>query len=318
MNAADFFRAYLVAYLFWAGIGVGSLGLLLMHDLTGGRWGQAAAPVLESASLTLPWMALLFLPVLLGAKHVYPWWAPSSSAHFNGAYLNKTFFVLRAALYFALWSAAARRRRGGGAWWAGPALVAHVLAITFASIDWAESIEAPWSSTVWGFLWVCGFGLAAFCLCVLVSWRLADGRPLPPQYGHDLGNLLLTFVMLWAYMSFVQWLVIWSGDLPDEIRWYVARAGRGWRWMAAALAALGFFGPFYALLMRGIKRDIRRLAAVAAVLAAMRVVDVVWLVGFAPGLLSLLVFAAVGAVWLALFALGLRGRVFEPARFYGA
>ncbi len=333
MTADDLFRSYLIAYLFWLGVGAGSLGALLLQDLTGGKWGRAAAPILEAGSLTLPWMALLFVPVVIGAGRIYPWWAHAADARYNPMYLNRTFFVIRAAVYFLLWGGAAvglerlgeARRAGGGAWWAGPALVAHVLAITFASIDWAASIDAPWGSTIYGFLWICGFGVAAFCLCILASaWR-AGSRPMPAQYSHDLGNLLLAFVMLWAYMSFVQWLVIWSGDLPDEIRWYLARGGRGWEWTAAALAALGFFAPFYALLMRGVKRSLPRLAAVAGALAALRLVDVVWLVApsfgvgaFRPRVLHLVVFLAVGGVWLSLFARKFRAKVFEPGRFYGA
>jgi hypothetical protein len=338
-----FFQAYLFAYLFWLGIALGCLGIIMLHNLSGGGWGIAIRRLLESGMRTLPLMALFFLPLLLGLPHLYEWARPEEVAHdallqHKAAYLNVPFFLLRAALYFALWI--------GGAWamsrWSGPSdanadprlsarrralsgpgLAIYVLTITFASMDWVMSLEAHWYSTIYGVHFLGGHALAAFAFAILFAAVLSRRAPLSdvvaPAHWLDLGNLLLGFVMLWAYFAFSQWLIIWSGNLPEEIVWYTRRNSGGWEWVARLLIVFHFFLPFLLLLSRATKRRGRRLAAIAGGIIAMRFVDIFWytMPAFRPGQFSVhwMDVAApvgIGGVWLAGFFWQLRRAPWLP------
>lgn len=349
-----FFQAYLFAYVFWLGIALGCLGIVLLHNLSGGAWGVAIRRLLESGMNTLPLLALLFLPLLFGLHHLYEWTHPEAVAkdvllRHKAAYLNLPFFLIRAALYFALWIAAAAlltrwslqaregdmqaaaRLRG----FSGPGLVVYVLAITFASMDWIMSLEAHWFSTIFGVHFLGGHGLAALAFTILFLAIVGD----PPTAEHfaspqalDLGNLLLGFVMLWAYFVLSQWLIIWSGNLPEEAVWYTHRNRGGWQWLPGALVLFHFFVPFLLLLSRRNKRKVEFLAAIAAMILLMRLVDLFWYIApaFRTGELRLhwLDLAApvgIGGIWLAEFlrqlqrspALPARGNALEESAAHG-
>ncbi|HWO42748.1 MAG TPA: hypothetical protein VNO43_13190, partial [Candidatus Eisenbacteria bacterium] len=250
----------------------------------------------------------------------------------KAAYLNVPFFLVRAALYFALWIGPAwlmsrwsdRHDATGDQRWinrlrllSGPGLVVYVLTITFASIDWLMSLEPRWYSTIYGVHFLGGHALSAFAFAILFAGILARREPLSGVVTtarlFDLGNLLLAFVMLWAYFSFSQWLIIWSGNLPEEILWYTRRNSGGWEWVARALIVFNFFLPFLLLLSRATKRRPAFLAAVAGGVVMMRLIDVFWYVApaFHPGAftihwMDILAPAGIGGIWAAAFLRELR------------
>jgi hypothetical protein len=342
-DPAEFFHAYLTAYLFWIGIALGCLALLMLHHLVSGRWGFVIQRLLESAASTLPLLALLFVPLLFGLRELFLWARPEMVAaqeilRHRQPYLNAPFFVARLILYFAVWillasrlsqwsleqdrTAAAdltRRLRR----LSGPGLILYGMTVTFAAFDWAMTLGPQWHSTIFGAVFMVGQGLAALCFMVVVTSHLRDRGPLAgvmsPQQFHDLGNLMLAFVMLWAYMAFSQYLIIWSGNLPDEIPWYVSRMAGGWMWVAMFLIAFHFAVPFLLLLSRGTKRRAEILLGVAVGLLVMRMVDLFYIVvpafhptGFALHWLDVLAPIGIGGIWLWAFLGRLRGKSLLP------
>lgn len=351
-NPPEFFHAYLMAYLFWLGIALGCLAILMLHHLVSGRWGFVIQRLLESGSRTLPLMALLFVPLLFGLRELFLWARPEAVAaqailRHRQPYLNTPFFSARVVLYFAVWIALAtllsrwsleqdrtaapdltRRLR----LLSGPGLVLYGLTVTFAAFDWVMTLGPQWHSTIFGAVFIVGQVLAALCFMVVVARQLSQRGPLAgvmsPQQFHDLGNLILAFVMLWAYMAFSQYLIIWSGNLPDEIPWYVSRMAGGWMWVAMFLITFHFAVPFLLLLSRATKRRAEILIGVASGLLVMRLVDLHFIVTPAlhPGGVTLhwmdvLAPVGVGGVWLWAFLGRLRGKPLLPLhdpRFVGA
>ena len=343
VDPSQFFAAYLVAYLFWLSIALGGFAVSMIHHLTGGAWGLPVRRVLEAASRTLPYLALLFLPLLAGLADLYPWARPEAVAadvllRHKAPYLNLPFFLARAALYFALW--------GGFAWLlsrlsrrqdalgdprlarrmqllAAPGLGLYCLAATFASFDWLMALDPHWYSTIYGVYFVGGHGLSGFAFLILAALALSRCEPLAGalarRHFHDWGKLMLAFVMLWAYFGFSQFLIIWSANLPSEIGFYLERTRHGWQWAALALVVGHFALPFALLLSRDLKRHARRLAVVAGVVLAMRWVDLYWQAApalhperVAPHYLDAIAMVAVGGLWLGLFARELGSRPLLP------
>jgi hypothetical protein len=333
----QFFRSYLLAYVFWIGMPLGCIAVIMLHHLTGGSWGFGIRRLLESGSRTLPAMALLFVPLLFGLPRLYTWAQPAAVAadtllQYKRPYLNPPFFLLRAAIYFSVWlglgyflnrwSREQNQTQDAGLkhrlrTLSGPGLVLYGLTLTFASVDWVMSIEPHWFSTIYGMLFAVVQALAALSLVVAVLPLVAHMPPLrdviQPQLLNDLGNLLLAFVMLWAYLAFSQFLIIWSGNLKDEIPWYTSRARGGWAVVAVILLTLHFGVPFLLLLSRGVKRRLGLLATVASGLVVLTAVDVYWLMvpGFLPNApqvhwMDLLALFGMGSLWFALFLHGLR------------
>jgi hypothetical protein len=326
-----FLESYLVAYLFWLGIALGCLSIAMMYHLTGGRWGAAIRRILESGMHTLRWMALLFLPLLFGVRHLYPWSMPGalqdSVLQHQRAYLNIPFFVVRAILYFAVWNAlaywlerwSAEQDQTGNPGLlrrfqllSAPGLVAYGITMTFASIDWAMSLDAYWYSTIYGMIFLAAQALSAFAFVIPVLAFFVQRKTLngivSANHFHDLGNLMLTFVMLWAYFSFSQFLIIWAGDLNEEIPWYLRRTQHGWQWIAIGLIAIHFFIPFLLLLSRRIKRNPISLSWIAIGVMGVTFADLYWLI--APSFSSARirfhwsVVAAVlgiGGIWMSIF-----------------
>jgi hypothetical protein len=341
----QFFRSYLFAFLFVLGVPIGCLSLTMIHHLTGGYWGLTIRRLAEAGTRTLPLMALLFLPIALGLPSVFPWARPEAAQdhviHAKRFFLNAPFFLLRAVFYFAVWILLARAlnrlslvldtagdylrtsRRLRGL--SGIGLVLLGLTITFSSIDWAMSLEPHWYSTIWGMLFMAGTALSAMAFVVLLVCRVGAESPLEPLLRatpalHDLGKLLLAFVLVWAYLSYSQFLIIWSGNLPEEVPWYVHRLTGGWRALALVIVVLHFALPFVLLLSRPLKRDARLLGAVAGGLLVMRVADLYWLVGpelhHGEGLvfhwMDFTALAGLGALWLWAFIRELAARPLVP------
>lgn len=298
-NWTQFLRSYLVAFIFWTGVGLGCMAILMLHHMVGGTWGFALRRLLESGTKTLLLMAALMIPLLLSLPKLYTWTRPSAlepMPPFKRFYLNTPFFLGRSAVYFAAWIAlayflnkwSAEQDRTGKPRiverlqnLSGPGLLIYGLTVTYASVDWAMSLEPKWFSTIYGMIFMVTQALSAMALVTIMVMLLSERKPLSeivtPLLFNDFGNLLLTFTMLWAYLSFSQYLIIWSGNLQDEIPWYVVRARGGWAWVAVALIIFHFAIPFVLLLMQFIKRRKRILAAIAAGLMVMSVVDIYWL-----------------------------------------
>jgi len=339
----QFFRSYLMAYVFWSGVALGSLAWLMVQHLSGGAWGVVSRRVFEAASRTVPFMALLFVPLLFGMHELYLWARPEVVAddpilQFKSAYLNVPFFIVRAVLYFVIWTALAwtlsawslrqdrepdqaltlrmQRLSGGG-------LVLYAVTVLFMSVDWMMSIDPHWFSTIYGILFMGGQGVAAMAFAIAVLVLLVRVEPMSrvigPSHLHDLGKLLLAFVMLWAYFNFSQFLIIWSGNLPEEIPWYLVRLRGGWEWVSLLLVVGHFALPFLLLLNRDLKRTSSTVAAIAVLIIVMRLVDVFWLLGPEHGQelvavhwLDIVAPVALGGIWVALFLWQLGTRPLLP------
>lgn len=341
----SFFRAWLWSYTFFAGITAGCLALLMLQFLTGGAWGVVIRRICEAAARTLPLLVLLFLPIALGIPRIYKWSDAETVKvdhilQHKHLYLNIPFFLARAFLYFAGWGLCAwsidrwsREQDETGSPLAqrkmekisAGGLVFYGFSVTFMAVDWVLSINPHWFSTMFGLMFIAGQGLSALAfviaLLILLSARPPLSEIITPRHLHDLGKLLLTFVMLWAYMAFSQFLIVWSGNLPSEITFYLARLSGGWQYLALALVLLHFAFPFALLLSRDLKRDYRLLRWVALLILAMRLVDLYWLVTpdyyrgrFFLSWLDVAVPIALGGLWLAFFAWQLPRRPLLPLR----
>ena len=343
LNFTQFMQSYLMAYLLCLGVTLGSLALGMVHQLSGGAWGVVIRRPIGAAARVLPVMTALFLPIALGMSRLYPWTNADLVAHdevlrHKQLYLNTPFFLARAALYFLVWNVLsyflnawsleqdrnpdpriARRMQklsAGG-------LLAYGLTITFAAFDWLMSLEPHWFSTIYGVLIMGGQGLSALAFLIVALVWLSRRPPLDrivvAAHFHDLGNLMLAFVMLWAYCSFSQYLIIWSGNLPAEITWYTHRLQTGWRWVGTLLVLFHFAVPFVLLLSRAVKRDPQMLVKVAIAVLIVRLLDLFWLIapefhpaGVAVSWLDVVLPMTLGAIWLGCFIRQLRGRAILP------
>ncbi len=341
-DANDFFQSYLVAFLFWIGITLGCLALLMVQHLTGGRWALIIRRILEAGTRTLPLMAVAALPLLVGMRTLYSWSRPDQSDPVilsKHLYLNPTFFIARMVFYFAIWfllsSTLNKWSReedveGSPSLWArfealsGGGLVLYGLTVTFASVDWVMSLEPRWYSTIYGMLFMVGQALAALAFSVMILIWLSEREPLSdvvrPSYLQDLGSFLLAFVMLWAYLEFSQYLIIWGGNLTEEIPWYIRRMQGTWGHIGLLLVVLNFALPFFLLLFRHVKRTTRSLAIVTGLVLLMRLVDMYWMVlpAFGGGNVHLTWMNVVlpfglGAIWFAYFLWQLQRMPILPA-----
>jgi hypothetical protein len=342
-NPTRFFQSYLMAYMFCLGGTLGCMALGMVHQLSGGAWGVVLRRPIGAAMRVLPIMTALFIPIVFGMGRLYPWThadvvAREEILQHKHLYLNTPFFIVRAAFYFLVWnlisyflnawsleqdstgeSRLSRRMQklsAGG-------LLAYGLTITFASFDWLMSLDPEWYSTIYGVLIIGGQGLTAIAfLVVVISW-LSRREPLDqlivPGHFHDAGNLMLAFVMLWAYFAFSQYLIIWAGNLPHEIAWYQNRLQTGWRGVGVLLVVLHFMVPFLVLLSRRVKRHGWLLEKVAIGILIVRLVDLFWLIapefhahGVSVSWLDILVPLSMSAFWLGCYIRQLRGRAILP------
>lgn len=307
-----FFRSYLVGFFFVTGLAVGSLVWLMLGHMTGGAWSLVIRRILEAATRTFPLLFVLFIPVVVAlfvhpeGQSLYEWTHHEAverdpALRHKSAYLNAPFFIVRGVIYFAVWFILARmmnrwsaeqdasgdpriRRRMQD--WSGPGILLFGLTATFAAVDWGMSLEPHWFSTIYGLIAMAGWGLSALaftiCIAVCLSEREPMSRVLAPHHFHDHGKLLLAMVMLYAYFSFSQFLIIWAGNLPEETSFYLKRLRGGWQFFGLALILLHFALPFVLLLSRGLKRRGRTLVRVAVLMLVMRVVDLIFLFAPAP------------------------------------
>jgi hypothetical protein len=342
-DTAQFFQSYLMAYIYVLSATLGCLGLGMIHQLSGGAWGVVTRRLIGASSRVLPVLTVLFVPIVLGSHSLYEWTHADAVANDEilqkkQLYLNLPFFVARAALYFLVWNALvhflnkwsleqdrspdpriAKKMQalsGGG-------LLAFGLTVTFASFDWMMSLDPHWYSTIYGVLLMGGQGLTALAFIIVLLVWLSRRPPLDavvaPVHFHDLGNLMLAFVMLWAYFSFSQYLIIYSGNLPEEVTWYMHRLFTGWRFVALALVVFHFAVPFLLLLSRRMKRTPELLVKIAAAILVARLIDLFWLIapafhrdGLVVHWLDVALPVSMGALWLGCFFWQLRGRAILP------
>ena len=343
MAGADrFYEAYLVAYTFWMSVVLGSLALLMVQHLSGGAWGVVLRRPLEAAVRTLPVMAILYLPIVAGMGHLYEWSTPEALndpiIREKALYLNVPFFLARQVAYFVIWIGmgtllnkwSAEQDRTGDpallsrmARLSGAGLVVYGLTVTFATVDWTMSVNPHWFSTIWGLLNMVGQGLSAFAFGIAVLVLLSQAAPLDkvltPSHFHDLGKLLFAFLMLWAYLTFSQFLIIWSANLPEEIPHYLNRWDKGWQWVSLAVILLHFILPYSLLLSRDLKRSPVRLRVIATWIVCARVIDYYWHVapefhkdGLSVSLLDVALPLALGGIFITMFVWQLRGRPLLP------
>ncbi len=344
MSGADrFYQAYLIAYTFWMGVILGSMALLMVQHLSGGVWGIVLRRPFEAAVRTLPIMTALFLPIVVGMHSIYEWshagitdTDPIIAA--KALYLNTPFFIARQVVYFAVWNlichlltrwSAEHDRTGDPALLAklsrlsGAGLVAYFITVTFAMVDWTMSVNPHWFSTIWGMLYIGGQGLSAFafgiCVLVLLAQTAPLNRVLTSNHFHDLGKFLFAFLMLWAYLSFSQFLIIWSANIPEEIPHYLTRWENTWKFLSIFIVVGHFIVPYALLLSRDLKRNAGKLRVIATWILCARVAEYYWHVapelhrdGFTVSLLDVALPLALGGLFISLFVSQLGGRALLP------
>ena len=306
------FRGWLLGFIFWAGIGLGGLGILHLQYLTGGAWGVVIRRTVEACSRTIPLLVVLFIPIAYGmwSGQLYDWTELQRAGgdkiiEWRGWYMEPMWWLFRTALYFLLFGFMAfmlngwggkqdnsedyeesARHLGSATAFSGPSIIFYVLLVTFASVDWMMMLEPHWFSTMWGFLFTAGWALSCFCFSVTVLAFMHDKSPMDRVLGkrhfHDIGKLMLALVMVWAYFNFSQYLIIWSGNLTEETPFYLVRSKGTWGAIGLILIVFHFAFPFLILLMQDFKRKAKWLAALAVFILVMRVVDMFYIIGPSP------------------------------------
>lgn len=339
----QFYRSYLWSYIFIIALTIGPLAWLMLQYVTGGAWGLVIRRSCEAATRTLPLVLAMFLPIVIGINNLYPWAhadkvAASELLRHKAPYLNLPFFLGRAAFYFAGWMFLA--------WWfnrwslkedaeghdavhgkmssmAGPGLLFFGFSVTFMAVDWVLSVDPMWFSTIFGMLFMVSQALTAMAFLITLMVMLSNQQPmsevLTPRHLHDLGKFLLAMVMVWAYFSFSQFIIIWAGNLPEEIPWYLTRLNHGWQFVAILLVLGHFALPFALLLSRDLKRNFKLLASIAVFILLMRFVDLYWLItpsfrkdSFGVSFLDLTIPIGLVGLWLAYFLYQLEKRPLMP------
>jgi hypothetical protein len=351
-NPTSFFRGYLVSYMDWLGIALGSMAIVMVRHMTGGGWGTVIRRILGAAMRTMPLMIVLFIPyAIFAVPRVYPWAMPLDSIgdpaireHLEKHtfvlrdYLNYRGFIIRAVIYFAIWlllqyllskfsfehdrppfADTSSRFKMVSA----PGIILYAATISFAAIDWVMSLDPSWVSTIYGLLLLAGELVSAICFAIVIERILFNYRPmsvlLKPNFVHDHGNFLLAFIMVWAYFSFSQFLIIWAGNLPDEITWYYRRLHGGWQFVGLFLVVFHFFVPFFMLLSRRFKRDVTRLVWLASWMLVVHYIDLYWHIEpsfsqtFTVTASDLAIPFAMGGIWMAYFCHNLSAQPLVPA-----
>lgn len=345
---AHFWQSYHIAFVFWNGLSVGLLGILMLHHMVGGEWGFVNRRVLEAGAMTTIVMAVFFIPEILPPLHglgaLFEWSHPEFVANDRivqqkAPYLNVPFYIGRMVLYFAFWIGTALilnmwsrdvDKTGSPSfrtrvrWLSGPGLVVYVLLYTFYIVDVVMSLDPHWMSTILGLLLVVGAGLSGFSFIALMMRYLRGADPLQIVYTRerfwDIGNLMLAFTMLWAYMSFSQYLIGWQANLPEEAAWYSHRVEHGMGVVALILVIFHFAVPFFLLLQRRAKKSFTVLPLIAAFMILMRHVDLFWLIkpnyyeGPGGGFwwTDIAATVAMGGIWIASFAFFLKSKNIVP------
>jgi hypothetical protein len=331
-NHDQFAQSYLLAFVYWLALAGGSLALLMIHHLVSGRWGFVIQRPVEAAARTMPLFALLFIPIVLNMHQLYEWThaevvAADHILQWKAPYLNEHFFKIRAVIYFVVWIFLAYTISS----WSNKldqsedadtvkkiralsaiGIVVFALTMTFASFDWVMSLTPHWFSSIYGALFMVGQGLATFAFMSIMAAYMGKSSPFKgvttAQQYHDVGNMMFAFTILWTYMSFGQFVIIWSANLPEETTWYLDRAGPGWLFISVMLFIMNFVLPFLFMLFKSNKRNPDKLKWIALWVLTMRITDYYWQIGptFRESALDLhwldaATFVGIGGLWLAVF-----------------
>lgn len=331
-NHEQFASSYLLAFIFWLALSGGGLALLMIHHLVSGRWTFVIQRPLEAAARTIPLFAILFVPILLSMHELYHWTDADAVAHshvlqWKAPYLNEASFQIRAAIYFVIWIGLAYTLSG----WSNKldreecadtvkkiralsavGILAFALSMSFASFDWTMSLEPHWFSSIHGVLFMVGQGLTTFAFMAILVAYMGKRSPLKGvitgQQYHDIGNMMFAFTVLWTYMSFSQFIIIWSANLPEETNWYLIRGTPGWLTVSWILFACNFVIPFLIMLIANNKRNPDRLKWIALWVISVRTIDLYWQIGptFRANAIDLhwldaATFIGIGGLWLAIF-----------------
>jgi hypothetical protein len=340
----EFYRGYLFGYLFWLGLSLGCLTVTMLHYLTGGRWGYPIRRFLEAGFSTLPLLLVLFIPIFLGLHDLYPWARPEVVAadkvlQKRAAYMNPHWFIGRTLFWFTVWLVLAfllrrwsrqqdetadptpsRRLRV----LSGPGLCLVPLAVTFAYVDWIMSLESDWFSQIFGVIIAAGQVLVALAFVTLLLRLFENETELAGAVNrkvfHQLGNLILAFVLFWSYVTFAQLLIIYAGNLPHEISWYLHRIAGSWKVVVAGIAFFHFFFPFVLLLFRVLKQESGFLGPIAGMLVLAQMLVLFWMItpsfhplGFYVTWFDFAAPLGVGGVWVAAFLVWLQRAPLLPA-----
>ncbi|HZX95781.1 MAG TPA: hypothetical protein VFE90_14755 [Myxococcales bacterium] len=297
--------AYLIAFVYWLGLAVGAITLVMANHAAGARWNISVRRFGETAGAIIPLFILLFIPLLLTARHLWFWVDPHDlpkevmeKLHEKRGYLNFPFFAVRGFVYLAALSSIAVRLRSlsirqdesGDATFTARmrsmspvSLLAYALLFTFASFDWLMSLQPTWYSTIFGlYVYAGAFVASVGMLCLVITGVRSSAHPLGAaitvDHQHNAGKLLLAFTAFWAYMAFSQYMLIWAGNLPEELIWIDRRSHGVWRPVGILILLGHFLLPFFLLLSRDLKRSRRGLAAVATWILAIHYVDLYWVV----------------------------------------
>lgn len=345
----NFFQSYLYSYIFWIGLSAGCLVLLLVIQMAGGSWGAMIRRPLEAGAMAIPIMALAFLPILVGMGQLYPWTSADYLAHHpivasKTAYLNVSFFIIRAVLCFAIWSVLAyflyqwsskedslkgdteasdaifvKMQR-----WGAGGMVIFMVSMTFAAFDWGMSLRPDWFSGIYGVIFIAGQAISALSLIILLMVLFAKSPAfehiLTPKRVQDLGNFLLGITMFWTYVNISQLIIIWSGNMVETNTWLVARLQTTpWRGVSLFLLLFHFLAPFLVLFSRWVKRRYRYLAIVAGWMIFMRLVDIGYYLfpefnrqGAQFTLLDATAVIGLGGIWVWIFLTRLLSRPIVP------
>ena len=301
IDPTQFFRSWMIGFLLPFGLGVGGLAVLMLQYMTGGAWGLVARRQFEAASRTIPLVTLFFIPLFFGISHLYDWAKPEIVQHDHilqekSGYLNPTWWIIRAIVIFALFNlfsfilnrfsareeagdvAVSRRMMG----WSSIGTIVYVFALTFAGTDWLMSMDPKWFSTIYGLILLGGQGLTIFSAVIFCTTFLMNEEPMQSvvtkRHLHDLSKFLFMFTLFWTYVSFSQLVIIWAGNLPEEITWYINRMNGSWIYVGAILLFLQWMLPFLILLSQDIKRSPKKIRIMCVWILLVRFVDTVWLV----------------------------------------
>lgn len=332
VNPDQFFHSYLTAYVFWLTVSLGGLFFTMMHHLTGAVWSVVLRRIAEIIMITTPVMAILFIPIIFGIHNLYHWShgeaaaADELLAH-KSPYLNTTFFIIRAVVYFTIWILLARGlyivslRQDEGydygqvkkmRWVSALGMVLFAISVTFAAFDWLMSLDAHWYSTIFGVYVFAGALVAIISVLIILAavfrrFGILDAEVTYEHY-HDLGKLLFAFMVFWAYMAFSQYFLIWYGNIPEETIWFMHRWEGSWKAITMLLVLGHFVIPFFILIVRGTKRNLKALTFMAAWLLVLHWVDLYWIVfpslhhhGADFSWMDLTAFIGIGGLFLSMF-----------------
>ncbi len=301
-NRAEFFHAYLVAYCFWLGISLGSLFFTMLHHIVSADWSTVFRRISESLMITMPVMAILFIPIGLGIHDLYHWSHAEAVAadkilQHKAGWLNTGFFLVRAFIYFAIWTALAyslyktsleqdkrydEKHRATFKAISAPGILLFALSLTFAAWDWVMSLDPHWYSTIFGIYMFAGAWWATLAFIVFFSLYLRANGVLASEikvdHYHDMGKLMFGFTVFWAYIAFSQFMLIWYGNIEEETIFYKRRWEHGWEYVSIFLGIGHFAIPFFPLLLRAAKRNLTFMRIISAWMLFMHFVDLFWLI----------------------------------------